>query len=114
MPTRPTGSGRGLARRLLGPVFIPLADPILEPLRAAGHELAAVDSISVRSEDALIDALQGVAATLASIEPYTAAGLAEAPDLRLISRLRVGYDALAVDAATTRGTVASTTPPPNP
>ena len=102
-----------MARCLLATLFIPLDDPILQPLRADGHELAAVDSISVRTEDALIDALQGVSATLASIEPYTAAVLAEAPDLRVISRLGVGFDAIDVDAATSRGIVVCTTPGAN-
>jgi D-3-phosphoglycerate dehydrogenase len=102
-----------MARCLLATLFIPLDDPILQPLRVDGHELAAVDSISVRTEDALIDALQGVSATLASIEPYTAAVLAEAPDLRVISRLGVGYDAIDVDAATSRGIVVCTTPGAN-
>src|SRR5712691_12444834 len=102
-----------MARCLLATLFIALDDPILQPLRADGHEVAAVDSISVRTEDALIDALQGVAATLASIEPYTAAVLAEAPDLRVISRLGVGYDAIYVDEATRRGIVVCTTPGTN-
>ena len=102
-----------MARCLLATLFIPLDDPILQRLRADGHEIAAVDSISVRTEDALIDALQGVSATLASIEPYTAAVLAEAPDLRVISRLGVGYDAIDVDAATQRGIVVCTTPGTN-
>ncbi len=102
-----------MARCLLATLFIPLDDPILQPLRADGHEIAAVDSISVRTEDALIDALQGVSATLASIEPYTAAVLAEAPDLRVISRLGVGYDAIDVDEATRRGIVVCTTPGTN-
>ena len=102
-----------MARCLLATLFIAFDDPILQPLRADGHEVAAVDSISVRTENALIDALQGVAATLASIEPYTAAVLAEAPDLRVISRLGVGYDAIDVDAATRRGVVVCTTPGTN-
>src|SRR6266849_6484128 len=111
--SRPPRSSWAMARCLLATLFIPLDDPILQPLRADGHEIAAVDSISVRTEDALIDALQGVSATLASIEPYTAAVLAEAPDLRVISRLGVGYDAIDVEAATSRGIVVCTTPGTN-
>src|SRR5712691_12064766 len=96
-----------MARCLLATLFIPPDDPVLAPL------LADVDSISVRSEAALIDALQGMAASLASIEPYTAAVLAEAPDLQVISRLGVGYDAIDVDEATRRGIVVCTTPGTN-
>jgi D-3-phosphoglycerate dehydrogenase len=102
-----------MARCLLATLFIPPDDPVLEPLRADGHEVAAVDSFSVRTEPALIDALQGMAASLASIEPYTAAVLSEAPDLRVISRLGVGYDAIDVDEATRRGIVVCTTPGTN-
>src|SRR5579859_5167306 len=102
-----------MARCLLATLFIPASDPVLEPLRADGHEVAAVDGISVRAEAALIDALQGMAASLASIEPYTAAVLAETPDLRVISRLGVGYDAIDVDEATRRGIVVCTTPGAN-
>jgi D-3-phosphoglycerate dehydrogenase len=102
-----------MARCLLATLLIPSDDPLLEPLRADGHEVAAVDSISVRSEAALIDALQGMAASIASIEPYTAAVLAETPDLRVISRIGVGYDAIDVDEATRRGIVVCTTPGAN-
>jgi len=35
-----------MARCLLATLFIPLDDPILHPLRADGHEVAGVDSIS--------------------------------------------------------------------
>jgi len=102
-----------MARCLLATLLIPSNDPLLEPLRADGHEVAAVDSLSVRTEAALIDALQGMAASLASIEPYTAAVLAETPELRVISRLGVGYDAIDVDEATRRGIVVCTTPGAN-
>jgi D-3-phosphoglycerate dehydrogenase len=102
-----------MARCLLATLFILPDDPLLEPLRADGHEVVAVDGISLRTEPALIDALQGMAASLASVEPYTAAVLAETPDLRVISRLGVGYDAIDVDEATRRGVVVCTTPGAN-
>jgi D-3-phosphoglycerate dehydrogenase len=102
-----------MARCLLATLFIPSDDPLLEPLKADGHEVEAVDSLSIRTEPALIDALQGMAASIASIEPYTAAVLAETPDLRVISRIGVGYDAIDVDEATKRGIVVCTTPGAN-
>jgi phosphoglycerate dehydrogenase-like enzyme len=102
-----------MARCLLATLFIAPDDPLLEPLLADGHGVAAVDSISVRTEPALIDALQGMAASLASIEPYTAAVLAETPDLKVISRLGVGYDAIDVAEATRRGIAVCTTPGAN-
>jgi D-3-phosphoglycerate dehydrogenase/(S)-sulfolactate dehydrogenase len=102
-----------MARCLVTTLWIPRDDPVLQPLRAAGHAIDLVDGIAVRSEPALIDALQGVSATLASTEPYTAAVLAEAPDLRVISRTGVGYDAIDVAEATRRGIVVCTTPGTN-
>ena len=98
---------------LLATLFLSTDDPLLEPLKSDGHEVAAVDSISVRTEAALIDALQGMAASIASMEPYSAAVLAEAPDLRVISRMGVGYDAIDVDEATRRGIGVCTTPGAN-
>jgi D-3-phosphoglycerate dehydrogenase len=102
-----------MARCLLTTLFIGADDPVLDPLKADGHEIAIVDGLTVRTEAALIDALQGVSASLASVEPYTAAVLAETPDLRVISRLGVGYDAIDVDAATEHGIVVCTTPGTN-
>src|SRR5437660_790829 len=102
-----------MARCLLATLFIPTDDPLLEPLKADGHEVAIVDGIALRTEPALIDALQGIAASLASIEPYSATVLAETPELRVISRLGVGYDAIDVDEATRRGIVVCTTPGAN-
>jgi D-3-phosphoglycerate dehydrogenase len=102
-----------MARCLLATLFLPTDDPLLEPLRTDGHEVMAVDSISVRSEAALIDALQGMAASIASVEPYSAAVLAETPDLRVISRSGVGYDAIDVAEATRRGIFVCTTPGAN-
>jgi len=102
-----------MAGCLLTSPFLRPDDPILDPLRADGHQVVAVDSISVRTEAALIDALQGMAASLASVEPYTAAVLAETSELRVISRIGVGYDSIDVDEATRRGIFVCTTPGAN-
>jgi D-3-phosphoglycerate dehydrogenase len=102
-----------MARCLLTTLWIGRDDPVFAPLTADGHEVVPVDGLAVRSEPALIDALQGMAASLASTEPYTAAVLAEAPDLRVISRTGVGYDAIDVAEATRRGIVVCTTPGTN-
>jgi D-3-phosphoglycerate dehydrogenase / 2-oxoglutarate reductase len=86
---------------------------LLEPLRRDGHDIRFQDPLEVRSEAALAAALKGVAATLASIEPYTAAVLDQAPELRVIARLGVGYDAIDVPAATRHGVAVCTTPNTN-
>jgi len=103
-----------MARVLVSTLFLTSADdPSVGPLLADGHELTFVPGISVRTEAALSAALQGVAATLASTEPYSAAVLAQAPDLRVISRTGVGFDAIDVAEATRRNVVVCTTPGTN-
>jgi len=52
------------------------------------------------TEDELIAALPGVFATLAGSEPYTERVFQKAPDLRVVSRWGVGFDAIDVEAAT--------------
>ncbi len=90
-----------------------IEDPALESLLRDGHEIAFADPVAVRTADGLADQLAGVAATLASVEPYTAGVLARAPDLRVISRTGVGFDAIDVPAATRRGVAVCTTPGTN-
>lgn len=103
-----------MARVLITTLFIASPDdPALAPLSADGHTIQVVDGISVRTEAALAQALQGVAATIASTEPYSAPVLAQAPDLRVISRTGVGFDAVDVAEATRRGVIVCTTPGTN-
>ncbi len=90
-----------------------IEDPALEPLLRDGHQVAFADPVAVRSEAGLVEELRGVAATLASVEPYTERVLAAAPDLRVISRTGVGFDAIDVAAATRRGIAVCTTPGAN-
>ena len=73
-----------------------------ESLRLLGCELR-WQTLTNLSEDDLIRALEGVDATVASIERYTARVLESSPTLKVISRTGVGYDAIDVDAATARG-----------
>ncbi len=88
-------------------------DPSLQPLLADGHDVTFADPVAVRSEGGMIGALAGVAATLASVEPYTQRVLDNAPDLRVISRTGVGYDAIDLPAATRRAVAVCTTPGTN-
>ena len=55
------------------------------------------------SEDELIAALADIEASVAGSEPYTSRVLAAHPQLRVIARVGVGYDAVDVAAATARG-----------
>lgn len=68
---------------------------------------------SLLSEAQLADALEGVAATLASVEPYNEVVLSRAVNLRVVSRLGVGYDSIDLSAATSRGVAVAYTPGTN-
>jgi D-3-phosphoglycerate dehydrogenase len=75
--------------------------PYLRRLESAGLEVVRVIGRDRRlSEDELIDALPGVVGTLAGSEPYTERVFKSAPDLRVIGRWGVGFDAIDVEAAT--------------
>lgn len=61
----------------------------------------------------LIPALQGVYAHVASAEQLTDEVMAQAPGLKIISRMGVGYDAIDLPAATRRGIALTITPGAN-
>lgn len=61
----------------------------------------------------LVPALQGVYAHVASAETLSGAVMEQAPDLRVISRMGVGYDAIDVPEATKRGIALTITPGAN-
>lgn len=103
-----------MARCLVTTIFARSPDdPALIPLLRDGHSVEIADPLAVRTEDALLAALDGVAATLASVEPYTAGVLARASALQVISRTGVGFDAIDVAEATRHGIVVCTTPGTN-
>jgi phosphoglycerate dehydrogenase-like enzyme len=91
------------------PHIHPRPAPYLGRLEAAGLEVARVVGRAGKlEEDELAGSLPGVFATLAGSEPYTARVLAGAPDLRVVARWGVGYDAIDVPAATRHGVVVCT------
>jgi phosphoglycerate dehydrogenase-like enzyme len=57
--------------------------------------------------------LPGAAAVIAGMEPYTEDLLSRCPELRVIARTGVGYDAVDVEAATRHGVVLAITPGTN-
>ncbi|WP_319518197.1 phosphoglycerate dehydrogenase [uncultured Martelella sp.] len=79
-------------------------DLLFAPLEQAGFEVEVNETFRLPSENELIDKLQdGVVATIAGGEPYTARVLSAAPSLRIIARWGVGYDKVDVAAATGAG-----------
>ena len=75
----------------------------LDRLRAEGCEIVFNPHGRTFSEDELAAALPGVAATIAGTEPYTDRVLAAAPQLKVIARSGVGYDAIDLAAASRHG-----------
>jgi phosphoglycerate dehydrogenase-like enzyme len=82
-------------------------------LRDAGFELAFPPVVRQLLEDEILQQLDGVSAVVAGSEPYTPRVLAAHPQLKIIARAGVGYDAVDVAAATKYGKVVTITPNTN-
>ena len=66
----------------------------LNVLKKAGFELVFPKKKAQMVEDELLEQLAGIKATLAGSEPYTRKVLQAHPQLRVIARAGVGYDAV--------------------
>ncbi len=60
-------------------------------------------------EEEILEQLKGIDATIAGMEPYNAKVLAAHPQLKVIARVGVGYDAVDMPAATKQGVVVTIT-----
>ena len=87
--------------------------PYLELLREGGFELVYPDRPLQMNEEETLVKLKGVAACIAGSEPYTRRVIAANPQLRVIARAGVGYDAVDVAAATEHGVAVTTCPGTN-
>jgi len=87
--------------------------PELQAFKRAGLEIKFGKSAPTTPVGDVIEYLQGCAAVVAGGEPYTEEVFASCPDLRLVVRFGVGYDAVDVEAATRHGIVTATTPGTN-
>jgi phosphoglycerate dehydrogenase-like enzyme len=79
-------------------------------LCAEGLELRFGSGRKSNSVDDVIASLEGCTAVIAGQEPYTAEVFDACPQLRLVVRFGVGFDAVDVAAATERGVLVSTIP----
>lgn len=84
-------------------------------LEGAGLEVVVLPpaEANLPDEDELLTALAGVEATIAGSEPYTPRVLAANPQLRVIARSGVGYDAVDLAAATRIGAAVTIAPGTN-
>lgn len=76
-------------------------DALFAPLVEAGYTVEVNETFRLPSEEELIEKLKdGVVATIAGGEPYTARVLETAPHLKIVARWGVGYDKVDVKAPT--------------
>ena len=90
-----------------------LEGPFLDVLRGAGFEVVYPRARRQLTEAELLVELAGVSASLAGSEPYTRHVIESCPQLAVIARNGVGYDAVDVAAATERGVAVAITPGAN-
>ncbi len=100
-----------MAKVLIAPMTLATCGgPFLELLRGAGFELVFPSKPLQLTETELIEQLAGIEASLAGSEPYTRRVLQANPQLKVIARAGVGYDAVDVKAATEHGAAVAIAP----
>jgi phosphoglycerate dehydrogenase-like enzyme len=87
--------------------------PFLAVLRKAGFELIYPPVNRQLLESEVLEIVPGVDAAMAGSEPYTDRVFAACPNLRIVARVGVGYDAVDVAAATRHGVAVTTAPGTN-
>ena len=97
-------------RCLITAYFLKAGDEADHRLREAGIEVEFRPRSGARDEDEVIRIAQGFDAVIASIDPFSSRVLTALPQLKIISRTGVGYDAIDVAAATARGVAVCTGP----
>src|SRR5215831_5980447 len=99
---------------LIGPMTLAgLEGEWLRVLRGAGFEPIYPPMAHQLNEDELMEQLRGIKASVAGSEPYTARVLKAHPQLRVIARTGVGYDAVDIAAATEAGIAVTIAPNTN-
>lgn len=99
---------------LIGPA--PLANlpgDFVTVLADAGFEFVYPKVAVQMTEGDLLEQLPGVSAALAGSEPYTRKVFEQSPQLRVVARVGVGYDAVDIQAATDHGVAVCTAPGTN-
>lgn len=83
--------------------FLRAGDEGDQRLHDAGLETDHNDWHGGRTEEEMIEILQGFDAAIVSVDPLTKRVFAGTPQLKVVARTGVGYDAVDVDAATSHG-----------
>ncbi len=86
--------------------------PHFDILKEGGFEVVTVPAdVDLRKEPhRVVEQVQGYEAVIAGAEPFTREVLEQLPDLKVISRYGVGYDAVDLDACDELGKVVTITP----
>ncbi len=100
-------------RVLITTVFLLPGDGVDRLIRDAGYETVHSHWTGRRTEDELIDLLQGIDGAIVAGDKFTPRVIQSVDRLKVISRTGVGYDAVDVGAATTRGIAVCSTPDVN-
>lgn len=99
---------------LIGPAqLFGLQAEFVNVLKNAGFELVFPPARMQMDEGQLLANLPGVVATIAGSEPYTPKVFAAHPQLKVVARAGVGWDAVNTDAATAAGAAVTITPNTN-
>ena len=98
---------------LIGATTLPCEGPYVDILHQAGLTPVFTGSSQQLTEEELLHWLPGKVAALAGSEPYTRRVLQACPQLRVIARVGVGYDAVDLDAASELGIVVTIAPGAN-
>src|SRR2546421_724234 len=111
----PTCTSKGsMPKVLIAPATLAGVDGLyVELLRDAGFDVVFPARSGQLTEDELLRELQGVEATIAGSEPYSCRVLEAHPQLRVIARAGVGYDAVDCPAASRHGVAVCITPGTN-
>jgi D-3-phosphoglycerate dehydrogenase len=103
-----------MQRVLIAPMTLAhVQGPHLDLLAEAGFEPVYPPEARQLQESELSACLQGIRAVLAGSEPYTPRVFAENPQLRIVARSGVGYDAVHLPSATAQGAVVTYSPNTN-
>jgi D-3-phosphoglycerate dehydrogenase / 2-oxoglutarate reductase len=99
---------------MIGPApLAKLQGDFLTVLRNAGFEFVYPKVAVQMTEQDLLDQLHGIPASLAGSEPYSRKVFEKFPQLKVVARVGVGYDAVDVKAATDHGVAVCIAPGTN-
>ncbi len=100
-------------RVLITSFFLEAGDVVDRRLQEAGCETVFNRWHGDRTEDEMIEILKGIDGAIVSIDPFTPKVLAAVPQLKVIARTGVGYDAINVPAASENQIAVCITPGAN-